>query len=66
MTSHPAPRRAVAEPIGDVLAALAHRVQCLSPNHFDPEAFRIEKSEIVHALRTLAVMTPHSPARPRW
>lgn len=33
------------------LAALARRVERLAPSHRDPEAFHIEKSEIVAELR---------------
>lgn len=33
------------------LAALAKRVERLAPSHRDPEAFHVEKSEIVAELR---------------
>ena len=36
------------------LEALAHAVRCLSPSHRDPEAFHVNKSEIVAELRRLA------------
>jgi hypothetical protein len=39
------------------LAALARRVERLTPSHCDPEAFHIEKSEIAHSLRRMARAT---------
>ncbi|WP_198365121.1 hypothetical protein [Roseomonas sp. KE0001] len=39
---------------------LARRLSRLCPSHRDPEAFHIEKAELVHALRRLA----RSPGMP--
>lgn len=38
----------------NALAELAHRVRRLCPDHRDPHRFHEEKSEIAHALATLA------------
>jgi hypothetical protein len=46
--------RAVGPSLGAALADLACQVQRLQPSHYNPEAFHIDKSEIVGALRRLA------------
>ena len=36
------------------LEELANRVSRLSPSHWDPERFHVDKAEVVHDLRRLA------------
>jgi hypothetical protein len=41
-------------PIAEVLADIAERLRYLAPDHRDPEAFHLVKSDLVHELRRLA------------
>lgn len=47
-------RPLVREDLPGMLVDLAHRVRRLAPSHRDPESYHVEKSEIEHALRSLA------------
>ncbi len=41
-------------PISEAIADIANRLRFLGPDHRDPEAFHLAKSELVHELRRLA------------
>jgi hypothetical protein len=49
------PDRRGAARLAEQLDELAQRVQRLSPSHHDPERYHVEKSEIVEALRSIAI-----------